>query len=701
VGKPWKVPSSLDRLKKQQIQIKEIQALHRNRNTPRPVASTAFSGTSAGSSQGGTGNFLRTVGDTMIGPLALAPPVDFRVQIDSDGIIDIGESSDNSQYSSNIQLDDIQPNTFVLDTIGGSAFDGQILVIRTFAPSIPFTISQATMANGGNIQTLNDADFTVGDLRVMTFIFDASLLVFTNTGGTWREITGDDTGGGGGGGDVFLANTQTFTGVNTFENHTIFGATGPFADNGLQRFANDVIFAAGRTGGNDGNIELKFTTQDEFDLTNSNNSAVKLLLRAQDPIDPDNLFLISQNSGSAGNAFLTASNNLTILTGLATANVLFSPTRALFGTDISLNTNEIFLDASENSGIVSVIDNLVATFTNNVVRFIVTDTQIIYNVDMNIIGSNIIGVVDLGFFQAGQSIVSLADPTGGLQYNVNNSQPQAHIFRSGTTEIARLEEATAGVYRFDLLDHQIKDAKHIAFDVGATFSGAGAVPVIGYDSGTSEFRFNAPATTSFSWTFNNTERMSLSDGFLTFKDGTLVIFNPDAVNAGVNVGIVSGDPSFTTVGDLWYNFTTDKLRTNENSVNVDVVGGGGISFPIDFPEDNRGTVGASTQDILFTDSDRHSVKMIVSGNVDLAFSSPPTNETAYTNIIIVQDGAGGHTVTVPVGTVNKAIVDAGILTDPNRETGIVIKFAFGVFYAFLETGNNVSGGGGGGGDVFP
>jgi len=125
-----------------------------------------------------------------------------------------------------------------------------------------------------------------------------------------------------------------------------------------------------------------------------------------------------------------------------------------------------------------------------------------------------------------------------------------------------------------------------------------------------------------------------------------------------------------------------------------VGGGGGISFPIDFPEDDRGTVGASTQDILFTDSDRHSVKMIISGDVALAFSSPPTNETAYTNIIIVQDGTGGHTLTLPVGTVNKDIVEAGFLTGVDEETGIVVKFAFGVFYAFLETGNIVSGGAG-------
>jgi len=317
MGKAYRVPTSLDRLRKNQKEIKDLQAINRLRNTPRPVASTAFAGVSAAGSEGGTGNFFRTAGDTVNGVFALSPPVDFRIQIDSDGIIDIGESSSNSQYTSNIQLDDIQPNTTTLDTIAGAAFDGQLLFVRTFAPG-SITIAQATFPNGGNIQTPTDDDIVVGNLQTILFIFDASLIIFDNApGGTWRLI-------------------------NTFG-------------------------------------------------------------------------------------------------------------------------------------------------------------------------------------------------TGG---------------------------------------------------------------------------------------------------------------------------------------------------------------GGGISFPIDFPEDDRGTVGASTQDILFTDSDRHSVKMIISGDVALAFSSPPTNETAYSNIIIVQDGTGGHTLTLPAGTVNKDIVEAGFLTGIDEETGIVVKFAFGIFYAFLETGNVVSGGGG-------
>jgi len=170
----------------------------RNRNTPRAVAATAFSGVSAAGDTPGTGNFLSSGGGPVNGQFALSPPVDFSIEIDADGIIDIGESSSNSQYTSNIQLEDIQPNTFTLDTIAGAAFDGALLFIRTFRPTIPITIAQATFLNGGNIQTPDDTDVTVGNLQTILLIFDADLVVFDNApGGTWRLLNTFGTGGGG------------------------------------------------------------------------------------------------------------------------------------------------------------------------------------------------------------------------------------------------------------------------------------------------------------------------------------------------------------------------------------------------------------------------------------------------------------------------------------------------------------------------
>jgi len=207
-SKASRIPTAKDRLRKQSIDIRDLQAINRNRNTPRPVATTATAGSSAaGSTGGGTGNFLDIGGGTMVGPLALNPPVDFRVEISANGTIDISPQNLSLQYSSNIQLDDIQPNSTTLDTIAGAAFDGQLLIIRTFAPRPALTIAQATMANGGNIQTPDDDDFELGDLQMIELVFDEALLVFGNTGGTWRVLS---TGGDGGGesGSVFILGLQ-------------------------------------------------------------------------------------------------------------------------------------------------------------------------------------------------------------------------------------------------------------------------------------------------------------------------------------------------------------------------------------------------------------------------------------------------------------------------------------------------------------
>jgi len=231
-SKASRIPTAKDRLRKQSIDIRDLQAINRNRNTPRPVATTATAGSSAaGSTGGGTGNFLDIGGGTMVGPLALNPPVDFRVEISANGTIDISPQNLSLQYSSNIQLDDIQPNSTTLDTIAGAAFDGQLLIIRTFAPRPALTIAQATMANGGNIQTPDDDDFELGDLQMIELVFDEALLVFGNTGGTWRVLS---TGGGGGEEAAIailgLAADQLIDGVIDWDENFIFGDSSKIID---------------------------------------------------------------------------------------------------------------------------------------------------------------------------------------------------------------------------------------------------------------------------------------------------------------------------------------------------------------------------------------------------------------------------------------------------------------------------------------
>ena len=144
------------------------------------------------------GNYLAREGDSMIGPIALGPPVDFRVQIDANETIDIGQFNDDAHYSSNIELDSIQPNGFVLNIIANANFDGQILIMRTFGPD-SFTINQGNIGNGGNIQTPDGNDFTLEALQMVIFVFDEALVIAGNSGGTWRLLSSAGGGGGNGG----------------------------------------------------------------------------------------------------------------------------------------------------------------------------------------------------------------------------------------------------------------------------------------------------------------------------------------------------------------------------------------------------------------------------------------------------------------------------------------------------------------------
>jgi hypothetical protein len=52
----------------------------------------------------------------------------------------------------------------------------------------------------------------------------------------------------------------------------------------------------------------------------------------------------------------------------------------------------------------------------------------------------------------------------------------------------------------------------------------------------------------------------------TINDGIKFTFNPDATNAGINVGSHAGDPSGVANGDIWYNSTLNRYLVRENGV---------------------------------------------------------------------------------------------------------------------------------------
>lgn len=86
-----------------------------------------------------------------------------------------------------------------------------------------------------------------------------------------------------------------------------YGATGPHADSGFLRFANDNIMTSQRNALDDGNLEFKVTTLDEFDFTNSlNGTVVDLVLRAQQSPQPNAKFIIRQNPDDGSDGDITS-----------------------------------------------------------------------------------------------------------------------------------------------------------------------------------------------------------------------------------------------------------------------------------------------------------------------------------------------------------------------------------------------------------
>ena len=198
------------------------------------------------------------------------------------------------------------------------------------------------------------------------------------------------------------------------------------------------------------------------------------------------------------------------------------------------------------------------------------DLLAVKNIDFDGVSSTIEGLHNLQFAQTSQSINSLA---GQVAYQ--GAALDKHSFVLGGAEVAKFDEAAAGVYSLDMLAHKIKNSREHTFDNTTEAIITNTEAVIGYSPTTeAAMLYNVPSGKSHIKKVNDVDIMTLSATNLTFVDGLQIICNPDSVNAGINVGLAVGDPSSTNPGDLWYNQTLNKFRTNENGADVDVVGSG-------------------------------------------------------------------------------------------------------------------------------
>ncbi len=182
------------RIKDQQVDIKKLYNLVERRNAVAQVSSQL--GGQAPNTQS-TG-FLKTAGDTMIGPIAFLPVL---ITLGATDTIDIGKETD--AFTSRIILSNAGAND--LATISGAQHNGQLLFIQGVqTETIPITTV-------GNIETIDGSTFTLADDDIIMFMFDV-------TDNKWQQVTIGKNSAGGVAfpiEPVITDNSDTWTGTQT------------------------------------------------------------------------------------------------------------------------------------------------------------------------------------------------------------------------------------------------------------------------------------------------------------------------------------------------------------------------------------------------------------------------------------------------------------------------------------------------------
>ncbi len=163
-SKPFTRKTTTDVLKELQVNQKKMYGLERQRFSGLLSAGLTGSGIAGSGSPTeviDTG-FLKTAGDSMVGPFATAPTL---ITI-SGGVIDIGNSTSN--YSSNIVITGEGIVADELDTILNAGFAGQWLILQANAVT-PITIKHLT----DNIRIPGGADYILQGQENILLKFDS------------------------------------------------------------------------------------------------------------------------------------------------------------------------------------------------------------------------------------------------------------------------------------------------------------------------------------------------------------------------------------------------------------------------------------------------------------------------------------------------------------------------------------------------
>ena len=300
-GKASNTKTTVDIIKKQRRDQKKAAGLARQNltgfssgNASSTVRSPVTSGSSAGSN---TGGFVKTGGDTMVGPLAFY----FQTKYIASGVLDVSAST--GAYSSRVVVIGQGGSADDLEVILGAGFAGQILFFQPIqAVTLQSFLKTATAWASGTSYSIGDvvldsnqrytcytahtsssatdpgngADWATvwyrnniritGATEQVVAIDEIILLQYDSTDGVWTVVSGGGSGGSSGAG---LGDDNVWTGINTFNGVTtsINSATINFGDSSgdLINFIATVSTPGIPMGGNDvknvGQIEFSTTSQ--------------------------------------------------------------------------------------------------------------------------------------------------------------------------------------------------------------------------------------------------------------------------------------------------------------------------------------------------------------------------------------------------------------------------------------------------------
>ena len=141
-----------------------------------------------------------------------------------------------------------------------------------------------------------------------------------------------------------------------------------------------------------------------------------------------------------------------------------------------------------------------------------------------------------------------------------------------------------------------------------------------------------------------------------WADGVKQTFNPDATNAGINVGSVAGDPSTPANGDLWYDSTANELTARINGANVALGSGGGGGITI-----GTTTITSGTNTRVLYNNSGVVGEYVITGTGNVMMSGSPTTTGRLTGA----DANFATAVTTGTGSTAGFEITANSLTTGN------------------------------------